>query len=211
MNAAPEPASLKGQRFTIRQKVVRLLGAAFFLYDEAGLEIGYCKQKAFRFREDLRLYTDRSRTKELFALKARSIIDFSATYDILTPDGTMHGSVRRSGLSSMVRDTWQVHDAHGNQICKLSEDSTGSALARRLIPLYAVFSPQRFDLTDLRGAVVASFQTRFNPLVYKLDIAIHDDSPELDLYMVLAVGILIAAIEGRQGNSDSGSGLFSGG
>ena len=44
MHAEPQQGSLTGQRFTIRQKVIRLIGAAFYIFDETGLEVGYCKE-----------------------------------------------------------------------------------------------------------------------------------------------------------------------
>jgi len=156
------------ERFTIRQKVFKIFGAAFHIYDQSGNVIGYCKQKAFKLREDLRFYTDESLSSELFSMRARSILDF------------------------------------------LREDSGGMAMARRVIPLFSAIFPQRFDLVTTGGTSIASYQTRFNPFIYKLDVQLETDSPEIDLYVVLAMGCLLAAIEGRQGSNSSGSGFMSG-
>lgn len=77
-----------GEQYTVRRKVFKFFGAAFHVYDPAGRIVGYCKQKAFKLREDIRIYTDESCTSELIVIKARSIIDFSSTYDVTLPDGT---------------------------------------------------------------------------------------------------------------------------
>lgn len=71
-----------GERYTIRRKVLRLLGNSFHVLDAQGQIVGYCNQKRLRLREDIRFYTDERKSEELLTLKARSILDFSTTYDI---------------------------------------------------------------------------------------------------------------------------------
>lgn len=198
------------ERFTIRQKVFKIFGAAFHVYDQNGHVIGYCKQKAFKLREDIRFFTDESQSSELFSMRARSILDFSTTYDITGPGGEIMGSIRRKGFTSLVRDSWLVFGPSDEHTADLREDSGGMAFARRFVPMFSTVFPQRFDLVTPGGSPVASYQTRFNPFIYKLDVVLATDSPELDLFVVLAMGCLLAAIEGRQGSDSSGSGLFSG-
>ena len=100
-----------GETYTIRRQVFRIFGAAFHIYGPAGPLAGYCKQKAFKLREDIRIYTDESCSTELIRIAARSILDFSTTYDILLGSGAVLGSIRRKGLkSSFVRDEWLIFD-----------------------------------------------------------------------------------------------------
>lgn len=47
-----------GEAYTIRRKVLKLFGAAFHIYNPAGAVVGFCKQKAFKLKEDIRVYTD---------------------------------------------------------------------------------------------------------------------------------------------------------
>ena len=191
-----------GEQYTIRRKVFKIFGAAFHIYDPAGKVIGFCKQKAFKLKEDIRLYTDETCTTELFVIAARSIIDFSATYDVTLSDGTSLGTFRRQGMmSTFVKDAWLVFDAGGNQIASLEEEGGFLATARRFVELVALFSPQTFRLC--RGDAgtsppVAVFRTHFNPFVYRLSISVLADDAELDDLLILAAGCLIAAIEGRQ-------------
>ncbi|MCB9846471.1 MAG: hypothetical protein H6811_10865 [Phycisphaeraceae bacterium] len=193
-----------GERYTIRRKILKVLGAAFHVYDPSGGLVAYCKQRALRLKEDIRLYTDESCKEELFILKARSIIDFGATYDVNLPDGSAIGSLRRKGFKSMVRDSWLVFSPDGAQIGTLKEDSSGKAFMRRILPLYNVFSPQRFHLSNATGDTVAVFRTHFNLFVYRLGVAVTAEDPVFDDLMILAAGCLIAAIEGRQDSQGSG-------
>lgn len=206
MAFTPKP----GERYTIRQKILKIFGAAFHIYDAEGSVIGYCKQKAFRFREKLILYTDETKSEELFTIEARTILDFGTTYDVDDADGERLGSIRRKGFKSMLRDEWAVLDAGENEVATLKEDSMGKALVRRFIEPAAMFMPQKFEVMHEDGRHLATFRTHFNLFVYRLGIAIHDDEP-LDEMMLLATAFLIAAIEGRQSSEGSGSGLFTGG
>jgi len=210
------PPSESGERYTIRQKIFAILGASFQVYGEQGELVAFCRQKAFKLKEDIRVYTDESKETELFSMKARSIIDFGATYDIALPDGQILASIRRKGLKSLLRDSWMVFNADGEQIAQLQEDSAGMAFMRRLLPIIAVISPQRFHLEPVQGGQptgfpIATFRTHFNLFVYRLGVTVHQDDEDLDDLVILAMGCLIAAIEGRQSNENSGSGLFSGG
>ena len=208
------PPSQPGERYTIRQKIFSFLGASFQIFDERGEVVAFCRQKAFRLREDIRVYTDETRETELFSMRARSVLDFGATYDVALPEGQVLASIRRKGFTSLVRDSWTIFGPEGEELARLQEDSAGMAFLRRMLPLVAVFSPQRFHLEradEPEGAPLAVFRTHFNLFVYRLGITIEREDEDLDDLVILAMGCLIAAIEGRQGDGDSGAGLFSGG
>ena len=44
--------------YIVRTKVFKLFGGAFHVYDPAGNVVMYSKQKAFKLREDIRVYND---------------------------------------------------------------------------------------------------------------------------------------------------------
>ena len=200
MAFTPEP----GEKYTIRRKILVLFGASFHIYDAQNRVIGFCCQKACQLREDFRICTDDSMSTELIRIKARSIIDWGATYDVMTPDGIVLGSLRRKGFKSMIRDSWVVFDPAGAQIAMLQEDSTGMALVRRFLPLGSVLFPSKYHLEGAGGQTLAVFRQHFNIFVYRLGIAVKADDAVIDDLLILATGCLLAAIEGRQGN-DGGS------
>lgn len=186
------------EQYTIRAKVFDIV-PQFYILDDQGQTIGYCRQKLFKFKEELVVYTDRSKETELLRIKARSIIDFAATYDVKMPDGTIIGSLRRKGLkSTFMRDEYLIFDAANNQVATLQEDSTWRALLRRGIDYAAMLMPQKFILRDTAGQEVAIFRQHFNPFILRVGIAVLKDDETLDDLMLLATGVLAAAIEGRQ-------------
>ncbi len=187
-----------GEQYTIRRKILKIFGAAFHIYDENGSLVGYCKQKAFKLKEDIRLYTDESMSEPLLTLAARSIIDFGATYDITMPDGTHLGSLRRKGLkSTFLKDEWVIFDDEGTEIGMLKEKNLLMAILRRGDA--AAFFPQRFEFFKTGSdEPVAAIRQHFNLFVYRLGLSILKDDEELDELLLLGATCLIAAIEGRQ-------------
>src|SRR5262245_13300154 len=86
-------------RYLVRQKILTVLGSAFHVYDDSGRVVLYSRQKALRLREDIRLYSRPDMQEELLRIRARQVIDFGATYDVID-SGTQRpiGAVRRQGF-----------------------------------------------------------------------------------------------------------------
>jgi len=185
------------EQYTIRRQVFRLFGAGFHIYDAQNNVVGFCEQKAFKLREDLRLYRSDAKTDLLMRIAARSIIDFSATYDVFDSQEQRVGSLRRRGGASLFRDSWLVFDAEDQEVAQLKEDSGMLGALRRFTDL-GVLIPQKFEMHANDGAPLASLRTHFNPFIYRLGIAIHPAASTFDPNLLLATGVLIAAIEGRQ-------------
>ena len=68
--------------YVVRRKVFTLAGGAFHIYDGQGQLVLYSKLKAFKLKEDLRLFTGEDMREELLAIHARKVLDISATYDV---------------------------------------------------------------------------------------------------------------------------------
>jgi len=180
--------------YRIRRKFLKIFGASFHIYD-GDVVVGYSKQKAFKLKEDIRVYTDDSMTEELLTIHARQMIDFHAAYDIVDPrDGSKGGAARRKGVASLLRDSWEVLDTEDRVIGQLQEDSTGMALLRRFL---SNLIPQTFNLRGEDGGQAVEFRQRFNPIIYSLEVQIAEDSG-FDPRLLLGVAVLISAIEGRQ-------------
>ena len=190
------------ERFThptylIRKKMFKFLGGAFHVFDGDGNLVFYSRQKAFKLKEDIRLYTDESMNTEVLSIQARKVLDFSSAYDVIdSATGQKLGALRRKGWASMARDHWLVLDAEDREIAHIQEDSALLALVRRFV---TNLIPQRFDfIAD--GRKVAEVKQNFNPFVLKLTVDFTLDTEGLiDRRVGLAAAILLCAIEGRQG------------
>ena len=183
-------------QYLIRKKIFKLLGDAFHIYDSSGNVLFYSKLKAFKLKEDIRLYTGEDMRTEVLSIRARSILDFSTAYDVVdSSTGVLAGTLKRKGLRSILRDSWIIMDAEGRDVGSIEEDSTALALIRRFL---LNILPQSFTGT-VNGQVVFQFRRHFNPFVLRMELDFSPDTQGwLDRRLGIAAGILLSAVEGRQ-------------
>ena len=182
--------------YLCRRKVVALTGK-IHVYDERENLVAFTKQKAFKLREDIRIFADEAEQEPLLSINARQIIDIGATYDVRTADGASLGALRRKALASIVKDQWKILADGDAEIGSVDEDSTGKALARRFIPLMNIFLTQNYTVVA-NGAGVAGFARNMNPFVSKLQVSLVPGQVALDRRLVLATAVLLLLIEGKQ-------------
>ncbi len=89
---------------TLSFKVLALASQAT-VTDATGRTILYTKQKMFKFREHVEIWTDQSQGTRLAEIKANKVIDWSARYFSTDANGGEIGSVGRRGWRSM----WKAH------------------------------------------------------------------------------------------------------
>lgn len=183
-------------RYTLHRQVFALTGK-FRMFDPMNNLVMFSEQKMFRWREDIRVYGDESKSREVLSIKARQIVDFSAAYDVVDTEMNQKvGALRRKGWRSLLRDEWEVLDEHDNVKGLLFEDSMGLAMLRRL--LLGSWLPQNYDIS-FGEARVADLKQNFNPFRYELNLDFSMDvSRMLDRRLGIAAGILLAAVEGKQ-------------
>lgn len=196
-NPVPAPKALTFPTvYNIRRKVLVLAGAQLHVRNAGDQLIAFTQMKAFKLKEDIRIYADEAKTKELLSIQARQIIDFSASYDVTdsTAGGQKVGALRRKGMKSIIRDEWVILDAADREIGLIQEESAFVAVLRRFIN----WIPQSFHV-KFGGRIIGRIHQNFNPFVLKLAVDFGEDrKKECDPRLGLAAAILLAVIEGRQ-------------
>jgi hypothetical protein len=89
---------------TLSFKILALASQAT-VTDATGRTVLYTKQKMFKFREHVEIWTDSSQGTRLAEIKANKVIDWSARYFATDADGREIGSVGRRGWRSI----WKAH------------------------------------------------------------------------------------------------------
>jgi uncharacterized protein YxjI len=184
--------------YLVRRKVLKLFGGAFHVYDPTGQVVLFANMKAFKLKEDIRLYEGEDMQTELLLITARRVLDISSEYDVTdSQTGQKVGVLKRKGLKSMVRDEWILMDSMDQTIGTVREDSTAMALIRRFIP-FANLIPQQYN-GEIRGVPVCTFKQNVNPFVMKIAVDFSADVNRLlDRRLGLTAAILLCAIEGKQ-------------
>ncbi|MCY7322779.1 MAG: hypothetical protein LH660_13495 [Phormidesmis sp. CAN_BIN36] len=70
----------------------------------------YVRQKLWKLREAIGVFSDSERTNQLYSIKADRIIDFSARYNFSDQIDKPLGAVKRRGLKSLWRSHYDVFD-----------------------------------------------------------------------------------------------------
>jgi len=183
-------------QYVLKKQVLALTGILRIFNPQDQLVL-FSQQKIFKLKEDIRVYADETKNRELLNIQARQIIDFSAYYDVIDSQySTKVGGLRRKGFRSIVQDEWEVFDHQEKSLGILKEDSLKQALLRRF--LLGTLVPQNYDL-NIGIERVADYKQRFHLFRYVLDIDFQMDTGEkLDRRLGIAAAVLLATIEGRQ-------------
>lgn len=185
------------QTYIVRKQILSLVGAKINIFDKDERPILFSKMKAFKLKEDIRIYGDESMQVELITIQARSVIDFSSTFDVVDVEsGQKIGALRRKGVKSIFKDEWAILSPNDSEIGLVKEDNALLALLRRFL---TNLIPQHYNV-EMNGTKVAEFKQNFNPFVQKLNLDFYADKDDkLDRRLGLAAAVLLIGVEGSQG------------
>ncbi len=93
-----------------------------FLEDAQGNSIAYIRQKIFKFREHVQVYTAKDRKQLLANIKTDKIIDWSARYTFFDDSGVELGSIGRKGMKSLWKATYTVFEANTDEVKFIIEE-----------------------------------------------------------------------------------------
>lgn len=79
-----------------------------FVRDAHDNELMYVKQKLFKLKEAINVYADQSQSSQIYAIKADRVLDFSARYNFADGQGLNLGAVKRQGMRSLWKASYDV-------------------------------------------------------------------------------------------------------
>ncbi|MGD1320054.1 hypothetical protein [Chryseobacterium sp. 2R14A] len=103
---------------------ITTLASDFNITDRNGNYVAYVRQKMFKLKEDVIVFNDESKTKELFRIQANQWIDFNASYSIKDVINTKNfGRLARKGMRSIWKSSYNVLDEADQQKFTITEDN----------------------------------------------------------------------------------------
>jgi uncharacterized protein YxjI len=179
--------------YVIKKKALRIVDQ-YWIEDQNGTKLAYSKQKFWKIKEDIRIYTDESMAQELFRIMQAQIIDAWGKFDVIDSATNIYlGYFRRKALmSAFVSDEWEMYNMNNQMIGRLAE-GTGRGLARKYIPFGALI-PEKITM-ELNGQPVVQINQRFKIIGDIWDIQCHSLPNQFDRRVLLAGVILMAMIE----------------
>lgn len=113
------------------------------LRDATGNLIFYVKQKAFKLKEAVTVFADAEQTQPLYYINTNKILDFSANYQFTDRAGTPLGSIRRQGMRSIWRASYDIYDERNNHVMSVKEEKPWAKVFDSLlgeVPLLGMFT-----------------------------------------------------------------------
>ena len=198
-------------KFVLRQKVKLVINQYFFFLqgtdgqEDPSQPVAFVEQKRFTFKEDIRFYSDESKTSEVMRIKARQRFDPRAKYDVTDAQGQKIGMIQKVFGKSLLRSTYDVFDAYDNLVFTGRERSMAVALFRRLVGLipyvgdFANWLPIAYHFDYLRDDnVVGTNSRKFGSFrdIYFIDMTA-DTERVVDRRLILALSVGQDALQAR--------------
>ncbi len=162
--------------------------------------VAFVRQKRMAIKEDIRFFADENEARELWRIKARSMMEFSGRYDVTTPEGEKIGVLGKAFGKSLLRSTWQIFDSADQEVAVAMERSMPVALLRRMIDVvpYGDFVPIPFHFTiDAGERHVGDLNRRLGYRdTYDLDVS-GDVERTIDRRLAVSLGIALDALQSR--------------
>ena len=120
----------------------------FIAKDANGIVIAYVKQKMFKFKEDILIYNNESKSKINYKIKADRWLDFSAAYSFFDYEGKEFGKVARKGWKSIWKAHYEIFDGCEKKEYTISEENGWIKVLDSLIgeiPILGFFSGYVFN------------------------------------------------------------------
>jgi hypothetical protein len=182
-------ATLQHPRLVIKRPFWSFLGRRFQVYAPDGRMVLFVRHPLLKLREEFTVFTDETERVPVLRIRARQIIGIDIANDVFDAvTGERVGTIKKRGLKSILRDTWDVLDASDQPAGLVQED--GAALLRRFFPI--LLGKWRIELA---GAVVARVRQVFRFFVKEFELDLSEGQGRIDPRFAVACALLALMAE----------------
>lgn len=137
---------------------VTSLSNDFVATDSTGKTLAYVRQKMFKLKEDIQIFSDETKSKVNYSIKADRWLDFSAAYSFYDDQGTTIGKIARKGWRSLWKAQYEIIDQNDKLQYTVSEENGFVKVFDSLlgqIPIISMFTGYMFNpsylVVDVNG------------------------------------------------------------
>lgn len=119
----------------------------FTVKDNNQKTVAYVKQKMFKLKEAISVFSDESKSEILYKIDADRVIDFNANYSF-DKSGMTIGKVGRKGRKSLLKAHYTIFNDNSEQVFVINEENPWAKVFDTLlceIPLVGIFSGYFFN------------------------------------------------------------------
>ena len=131
---------------------ITTLANDFTATDASGQLVAYVRQKLLKFKEHIEVFSDESRSRVRYHIRADRWIDFSAAYAFTGDRGTAIGKIARKGWKSLWKAEYELIDQHDQLQYHIREENGWVKVIDNLVgevPVLGWFTGYVFNPTYL--------------------------------------------------------------
>lgn len=120
----------------------------FVAKDAAGKTLVYVRQKMFKLKEAIQVFSNEKKEELLFTINADRIIDFNACYSFANEDGDVFGKIGRKGAKSLFKAHYEIYDNDNSPEFLIQEENPWAKFWDALlgeVPIIAIFTGYMFN------------------------------------------------------------------
>jgi hypothetical protein len=175
--------------YTVKRPFWSLFGRKFHVYAPDGSLVAFVKHPLLKLRQEFTIFADEAGSYPLLLLKARQAIGVNIAMDVFdSHTGERVGTIRKRGLKSILRDTWELLDHQDQPVGLVTED--GAALLRRFFPLLL----GKWHI-ELQGQEVGRIRQVFRLFVKEFTVDLSMNQGRIDPRFTIACAILALMAE----------------
>ncbi len=170
---------LKGFKFPIMFEFkIGTLANDFTAKDANGNTIAYVRQKMFKLKEAISVFSNESKTDVLYTIAADRVIDFNASYAFKNNSEVELGKIGRKGAKSLLKAHYNIFDKNNIQDYTITEENPWAKVGDALlgeVPILGMFTGYlcnpKYIVKDVNDQIIArlSKEASFFGRRFKLD------------------------------------------
>lgn len=136
----------------------------FTAKDADGRTIAYVRQKMFKLKEAIQVFSDETKSNVIYTIDADRVLDFNAAYGFKNENGEHVGKVGRKGAKSILKAHYNIFDVDSNLDYVINEENPWAKVFDAMlteIPLLGMFTGYFFNpkyvVKDQSENVIARF------------------------------------------------------
>lgn len=206
-NNTKETEAIKDYAYPLNfQFKVTSLANDFNVKDANGNSLAYVRQKMFKLKEAISVFSNENRSELLYKINADRIIDFNASYSFTNADEEIIGRIGRKGAKSILKAHYEIFNKDNKQEFVINEENPWAKVGDAVlgeIPVLGMFTGYfcnpRYAIKRADGTIVArlSKESSFMGRKFKLEKLSELNEGEGER-MVLAI-MMMSLLERRRG------------
>jgi len=178
----------------------------FTATDALGQTIAYVRQKMFKLKEDIEIFSDDTKTKVNYRIKADRWLDFSAAYAFFDAHNQELGKIVRKGWRSIWKASYEIIDQNQKQQYTLTEKNAWVKVWDSLlgeIPILGMFTGYLFNpsyiLADLNGNPIVQLKKQPSFFGKEFEVSLLGEIDKDDDDRIVLGLMMMVLLERRRG------------